>query len=284
VMTGIVYLNGEYYKAEDAKISVFDRGFLFGDAVYEILPVYNGHTFFMSKHLQRLESSLTHARITVPSINWSLIVTKLIKENGGGDLQLCIQVTRGNQGIRQHDIPKKLNPTIIAFTIHSPYPSFEAKQRGLHAILTEDIRWSRCNIKTTSLLANILTNDDAVSQGANTAILSREGLLTEGSASNVFLVDAQGVICTPVLDNFCLPGITRHITCDLIKSLSLPLREEKIPDEALFSAQEVWITSTTKEIYPVTRINDSVIGKGCGGRYWEQLNEKYQQLIKSTHD
>lgn len=283
-MTGIVYINGDYCKAKEAKISVFDRGFLFGDAVYEVLPVYNGRTFFASNHLQRLESSLAHARIKIPQINWSAIFNELIKQNGSGDLQIYVQVTRGNQGIRKHDIPSELKPTIIAFTLHNPYPSFEAKQRGLHAMLVEDIRWLRCNIKTTSLLANILTNDDAVSVGANTAILSREGFLTEGSASNVFLVDAQGTIRTPLLDNLCLPGITRHITIELIKSLSLSLREEKIPSEAIFNAQEVWITSTAKEIYPVTRINDSMIGQGCGGMYWKQLNEKYQQLIKNTHD
>ncbi|WP_019216886.1 aminotransferase class IV [Legionella tunisiensis] len=185
-MTGIVYLNGNYCTTEDAKISVFDRGFLFGDAVYEVLPVYNGRTFFVNSHLQRLESSLAHARIKVPSVNWHPIFHELIKRNGSGNLQIYLQITRGNQGIRKHDIPGELNPTIVAFTLHNPYPSFEAKNQGLHAILVEDIRWSRCNIKTTSLLANILTNDDAVSVGANTAILSREGFLTEGSASNVF--------------------------------------------------------------------------------------------------
>ncbi|STX38440.1 D-amino acid aminotransferase [Legionella feeleii] len=283
-MTGIVYLNGDYCKTEDAKISVFDRGFLFGDAVYEVIPVYNGHTFFVNSHLQRLESSLTQARIKMPDIDWRSIFHELIKQNGSGDLQVYLQVTRGNQGLRKHDIPEGLNPTVIAFTLHTPYPSFEAKKRGLHAMLVEDIRWSRCNIKTTSLLANILTNDDAVSVGANTAILSREGFLTEGSASNIFLVDTQGTIRTPVLDNLCLPGITRQITIDLIKSLSLPLQEEKIPIESIFNAQEVWITSTTKEIYPVTRINDCIIGKGYGGMYWQQMNEHYQQLIKNTHE
>lgn len=283
-MSGIVYINGDYCASSDAKISVFDRGLLFGDAVYEVIPVYNNRPFFVSRHLDRLNASLTKARITIPHLNWSIIFQSLIEKNGGGDMQLYVQITRGNQGVRKHDIPGKLEPTVIAFTLHTPYSSTENKRKGLHANIIQDSRWIHCDIKTTSLLANILLNDDAVSQGANTAILSRDGMLTEGSASNVFVVDKQGIICTPPLDNLCLPGITRQLTLEIIHDLAWPLREEKIATNMLFEALEIWITSTTKEIYPITRIDNALVGNGKAGAFWEQINAKYKQRIQNNHD
>ncbi|KTD20078.1 D-alanine transaminase [Legionella lansingensis] len=283
-MQGIVFINGDYYHAADAKISVFDRGFLFGDAVYEVIPVYQGRPFFMERHLKRLKESLVKARIMNPQVDWPVILHELIERNGGGDLQVYLQVTRGNQGVRKHDIPHELKPTVVAFTIHTPYASFEVKKQGLRANIVEDIRWQRCDIKTTSLLANILLNDEAVAAGANTAILSRDGFLTEGSASNVFLVNNQGIIYTPPLSGFCLPGVTRQLTVELIKALSWSLREENVPTEALFTAKEVWITSTTKEICPVTYINDVMIADGRVGKYWQRINDEYQQLISNHYD
>lgn len=283
-MTGIVYLNGNYCNASDAKISIFDRGFLFADSVYEVIPVYNGHPFYFSKHLERLTYSLKNARIIPPNLDWQSLLNTLIAKNGGGDMQVYLQITRGNEGIRKHDIPSQIEPTVIAFTIHTPYPTLEEKKRGLHAKLIEDIRWLQCDIKTTALLGNILLNDDAVSSGADTAILARDGFLTEGGAANLFLVDVNGVIRTPPLNHLCLSGITRQIAIELINQLSWPLREEKIPASAIFKAQEVWITSTTKEIFPITRINDTSIGNGYGGAYWSQINTRYQQLIKAQYD
>lgn len=279
-MPTLVYVNGVFTKAAEATISIFDRGLLFGDSIYEVIPVYDGHPYFVDAHLKRLESNLAKARIAHPEINWSSVFSELIEGNGGGDLQLYLQITRGNQGIRKHDIPAELKPSVIAYTLHTPFPSIEAKQRGLHAKLIEDTRWLRCDIKTTSLLGNILLNDEALLRNADTALLSRDGYLTEGSAANVFVVDSEGRVCTPPLDNFCLPGITRQITLDLLKNLSIPFYEEKIPSSSIFNAREVWITGTTKEIYPVTRINDSIIADGCGGPYWQQLNTKYQQLVR----
>ncbi|WP_028387819.1 D-amino acid aminotransferase [Legionella fairfieldensis] len=283
-MTGIVYINGNYYSASDAKISVFDRGLLFGDSIYEVIPVYKGRLFRLDKHLKRLAYSLENTGITQPKLDWKALFKELIERNGRGDLQIYLQITRGNQGIRKHDIPSEIEPTVIAYTLHLPYPSLEEKQRGLHVRLVEDTRWLHCNIKTTAMLANILLNDEAVSAGANTALLIRDGFLTEGSSSNVFLVDSQNRICTPPLNNLCLPGVTRQVTIELIKSMNWSLQEENIPSEALFHAKEIWITSTTKEIYPVTQINNSIVGQGCGGPYWEKINIQYQQLIENNHD
>lgn len=284
-MNEFVFLNGEYCYVNDATISIFDRGILFGDSIYEVIPVYNSKPFFLDLHLERLESNLKKLKISTPPYDWSTTFDKLIQLNGGGDLQLYVQITRGgNPGVRKHDIPNNLKPTCFAFTLHNTYPTIEEKCQGLHAKLVEDIRWLRCDIKTTALLGNILLHDEALSVNADIALLTRHGFLTEGSATNVFIVDKQGVIKTPSLTNLCLPGITRHIIIELIRQLKLPFIEEPIPIQAIFNALEIWITSTTKEIYPITMIDGIPVGKNTGNSYWEQLNKDYQQLIKGFND
>src|SRR3546814_551878 len=140
-MTSIAFLNDSYCDVSEAKISVFDRGLLFADSVYEVIPVYNDHLFGLDRHLKRLENGLKSARIEQPNINWNVVLKELITKNGGGDMQVYLQITRGNQVIRKHDIPSQIKPTIIAFTMHNKYPTFEEKQRGLNAKLLEDIRW-----------------------------------------------------------------------------------------------------------------------------------------------
>lgn len=274
-----VFLNGEYIAAADAKISIFDRGFLFGDGVYEVLPVYKGKPFFVEKHIARLHSNLDKIKITMPDLDWEDLIHRLIKENGGGDLQIYIQITRGNQGVRKHDIPASITPSVIAFTLHNPYPSEIEKNQGLTAKLIDDIRWVRCDIKSTSLLANILLNDEALSNGFQTSILVRDGFITEGSTSNIFMVSPDGIIKTPPLNNLCLPGITRDIAIELMHTLNWEFREEALSVHELLNAQEVWISSTTKEIMPVLRINDLPINEGKVGSYWKTINQAYQQLI-----
>ncbi len=273
------YVNGDYCKLSDAKISIFDRGFLFGDAVYEVLPVYHGQPFFVDRHIARLNSNLKKIKIAQPEIDWNQLINRLIAENDTGDLQIYIQITRGNQGARKHDIPNELSPTVIAFTIHNAYPTQEEKERGLSAELIEDNRWMRCDIKTTSLLANILLNDEAVSSGFQTSILMRDGLITEGSTSNVFIVTKDNLIKTPALSHLCLPGVTRQVVIELIKSLNWDLVEEQVTASELFDAREVWITSTTKEIFPITKINNFLINNKQVGQFWHTINTAYQQLI-----
>lgn len=279
-MDRIAYINGNFIAESTATISIFDRGFLFGDSVYEVLPVYDGHPYFVERHIARLERSLTSAKIMMPALDWSFLFKELITLNGGGDLQIYLQISRGNQHVRKHEITAGITPTVVAFTLHTPYPTLAAKQQGLHANLVDDIRWLRCDIKTTAMLANVLLHDEAVSNGADTALLIREGYLTEGSTSNVFIVDARGIVRTPPQNNLSLPGITREITIELIQKLGWPFAEEEISQASLINAQEIWITSTTKEIYPITQINSKKIGAGFAGPYWQQINEQYQQLIK----
>lgn len=276
----IAFINGEYLDATEAKISIFDRGFLFGDAVYEVLPVYDGQPFFVKRHLQRLYSNLEKTKINIPHYDWHELIQRLIVENNDGDLQIYIHVTRGNQGYRKHDIPESISPSVIAFTIHNHFPSETDKEKGIKAKLVEDIRWARCDIKTTSLIANILLNDEAVSSGGQTSILTRDGIITEGGAANVFIVTQEGVVKTPPLNNFCLPGITRQIAIELIADLHWTFSEEEITTEELFKAKEVWITSTTKEIMPVTLINDCFINEGKAGQYWQAINNSYSQLLR----
>lgn len=273
------FVNGEYCNVQDAKISIFDRGFLFGDAVYEVLPVYHGQPYFVEQHIARLESNLEKAKIVLSDYDWHQLINTLITENGGGNMQIYLHVTRGNEGMRKHDIPSKIKPSIIAFTIHNRFPTLEEKETGFTAITVEDIRWTRCDIKTTSLLANILLNDEAVSSGYQTSLLIRDNFVTEGSSSNVFILTKDNVIQSPPLNNFCLPGITRQIAVELINNLNWQFIEKEIQVSELFEAQEVWITSTTKEICPITRIDDQFINNGVVGEYWRTINQSYQQLI-----
>ena len=273
------FLNGEFCDLADAKISIFDRGFLFGDAIYEVLPVYNSQPFFVEKHLKRLYSNLEKVNIALPQWDLNSLINELILKNGGGDLQVYLQITRGNEEIRKHDIPPHLSSSVIAFTIHNKYPNLADKQLGIHAKIIEDTRWSRCDIKTTSLLANILLNNESISNGYHTSILVRNNIVTEGSAANVFMVDHNGTIKTPPLNHFCLPGITREVIIEIIEHLNLPYLETEFTVNELLNAREAWITSTTKELFPITKIDSVSISDGKMGDYCHTINNYYKKLV-----
>lgn len=282
-MTQIVYVNGTFLPANEAQISIFDRGLLFADSVYEVMPVYDGRAAFVENHLDRLQSNLQKIKMQVNDVNWHNMFDKLISENGAGDMQIYWQVTRGNTGQRKHDLPTNLKPSIIAFTLHNTYPSWAAKEKGMRAQLVEDNRWLRCDIKTTALISNVLLNDEAVCAGAETALLHRNGLVNEGAATNVFIVNQQDEVVTPPLNNLILPGITRQITLDLLRANQFKVREANVTVDDLLQAKEVWVTSTTKEIFPVTCVDQQTIGNGKGGTIWQQIEKHYQQLVRKTH-
>lgn len=279
-----VFINGELFDSCDAKISVFDRGFLFGDSIYEVLPVYQSKVLFIDRHMARLKSNLQKVHIPLPDYNWNNIFQSLLESNSGGDTQIYLQISRGDQGARKHDFPKDLPPTVVIFLLHGSYANAEQKNKGLSAMILDDIRWDRCDIKTNSLLANILLNDQATSSGFDTSILIRNGMLTEGSAANFFIVNPRGEIKTSVLNHFCLPGITRDLALELMQQLKWNVSETDITVEELFEAQEIWLTSTTKEIFPITKLNDKIVGKGIAGSYWQQIDELYQKLKSSYYD
>lgn len=273
----IVYLNGEYLPIDQAKVSVLDRGFIFGDGVYEVIPAYGGHPLRLKHHLLRLQNSLDAIRLVNPRSDeeWSSIIESIIEKNHGEDQYIYLQVTRG-VAKRDHRFPGDSTPTV--YIMSSPLLPVSSKllESGVSAITLDDIRWQYCSIKTTALLANVLLRQQAVEQDAAEAILVRDGEVTEGAASNLFIV-LNGVIVTPPKSNLLLPGITRDLVVELAHHHQLPCEERSITTEELKQAEEVWVTSSTKEILPVTTLDGKPVGKGLPGETWQQMIRYYQE-------
>ncbi len=273
--TPIVYLNGKYLPADEACVPVLDRGFIFGDGVYEVIPVYARQPFRLEPHLQRLENSLQAVRIDNPfdRADWARIIDTLIKKNEGADQSLYLQVTRGIAA-RDHKFPDA-RPTVFVMSNPLVAPPPEQTERGVEAITLEDIRWQYCNIKSIALLPNILLRQQAVEQGAAEAILLRDGKVTEGAASNVFVV-LDGSLLTPPKSRCILPGITRDLVVELAHEHGLPCEERDISEKELQQADEIWLTSSTREILPVTHLNGKPVGDGKAGPVWQKMNAIYQ--------
>lgn len=270
-----VYLNGDFLPASEAKVSVLDRGFVFGDGVYEVIPVYAGRLFRLEHHLERLDNSLNGIRLEnpLPHAQWAKCLEELIRRNGGGDQSVYLQITRG-VAKRDHAFPDQVQPTVFAMSNPMPEVSPELR-RGVDAITLEDFRWKMCHIKSIALLPNILLRQQAIDQGATEAIMLREGQVTEGAATNVFIVQG-GTVITPPKSNLLLPGITRDLVVELCHKHGLPCEERAITEEELREADEIWLTSSTKEIIPVTRLDAEPVGKGRAGPVWEQTLGHYQ--------
>ncbi len=271
-----VYLNGDFLAADQAKISVFDRGFLLGDGVYEVIPVYNGHSFQLSNHLARLQASLDGVKMKNPlsTLEWQSMIAQLIERNGCGDQSLYLQVTRG-VAARDHVFPKGVTPTVFAMS--NPLLSLPEnyKKQGIAAITLSDIRWQNCNIKAISLLANSLLKQQALEAGAQEALLIRDGYLTEGAASNAYVV-INGTIYTSPKDTTILPGITRQVLISLANNAAIPLIEKAVTTTQLQQADEVWVSSSTREILPITELDGDSVGKGVPGPLWQQIDKLYQ--------
>ena len=272
----IVHLNGRNLPAEEACVPVLDRGFIFGDGVYEVIPVYGGRPFRLDAHLQRLANSLAEVRIPDPHTRqeWATLIHSLIEANGGGDQSLYLQVTRG-PAARDHALPENPAPTVFAMSNPLRPPAAEILARGIEAITLDDIRWSRCHIKATSLLPNVLLRQTALDAGAAEAILIRDGQATEGAASNLFAV-LDGELRTPPKGPRLLPGITRDVILELAAANDIPHREADIPAEDLARASEIWVTSSTKEILPVTTLDGEPVGDGRPGPLFRRLYDLYQ--------
>ncbi|WP_231910552.1 D-amino acid aminotransferase [Candidatus Nitrosoglobus terrae] len=261
----------------EAKISVLDRGFLFGDGVYEVIPVYGKYFFRLIPHLQRLEYSLQAIKLKNPlSLSqWQSTLQQLIRFNNGLDQAVYLQITRGSAP-RDHAFPQKIEPTIFAMS--NPIKPVPEKWRieGVTAVLREDIRWKYCHIKSVALLSNVLLRQEAVESGAQEAILLRDGQLTEGAASNIFIVQ-KGVLVTPVEDSSLLSGITRDLVLELATEAGILCEERIISTKDLLQADEIWLTSSTREILPVTRLDDVQVGSGFPGVIWQQVDKLYQE-------
>jgi len=272
-----VYLNGEFLTADQAKVSVFDRGFLLGDGVYEVIPVYAGNSFELEGHLTRLQASLDGVRMQNPHSDseWQILIEKLIELNGGGDQSLYLQVTRG-VAPRDHIFPEGVTPT--AFAMSNPLQAVpeKYKTKGAAAITLDDIRWQNCNIKAITLLPNSLLKQQAHEVGALEALLIRDGYLTEGAASNAYVV-IDGTIYTAPKDEKVLPGITRDVVIDIAKSNNIPLQEQAVTEQQLRAADEIWISSSTKEVVPITLLDNKAVANGVPGPIWQKMDALYQQ-------
>jgi len=280
----IVFLNGEYGPLEKAVVSVLDRGFIFGDGVYELIPCHGGNALRLQEHLQRLHNSLTAVRMDNPySMDaWSDIIARVIEKNGGGDVSVYLEVTRG-VAPRDHTFPEHCRPTVLVMA--KPLPVIEATvmSEGIRAVTGEDIRWRYCHIKSISLLANVLMRQEALNKGAAECLLVRDGVLTEGSSSNVFVVDDQAVVATPPKSQFLLPGITRELLLELLTAAGLPCEERPISAEQLTRAKEVWISSSLREVQAVTELDGRRVGDGKPGPLWRrayQLLQNYKQTLR----
>lgn len=269
----IAYVNGEYCPLQQARISVLDRGLLFGDSVYEVIPVYAGRCYRLAAHILRLQRSLAGIRLQVDydSGDWNDLIETLIERNGGGDTSLYLQVTRGCAPRREHKLPQRPEPGIIAFCQPRTPVDPALLEQGITAVTMDDPRWQHCSIKSTSLLANVLAADDARAAGAAEALLVRDGCVVEGTSSNVFAV-IDDRITTPALRDEILAGITRGAILELAAKHDLPYTETPaLAIARVKAADEIWISSSTREIYPVTCLDGAPVGSGKPGPVWKRV-------------
>ncbi|MGY8526974.1 D-amino acid aminotransferase [Paracidovorax citrulli] len=272
----IVYLNGELMPIADARIPVLDRGFIFGDGVYEVIPVYGGKPFRAVEHLARLGRSLEAIGIPNPhdAQAWRGIIGELMQANPMPDQMIYIQVTRG-VARRMHAFPKDVTPTVFLMASPMSLPPSHAVEKGVACVTMEDKRWLHCQIKSTSLLGNVLAAQEAARHGVTEAIQFRDGLLTEASASNVWVV-RDGAVAAPHRDNRILEGIRYGLIEELCEGFGIALVARDITRDEVFAADEVLLSSASKEILPVVSIDGKTIGAGSPGPVFRQLYAAYQ--------
>jgi D-alanine transaminase len=273
----IVYLNGAFVPQDQAVVSVMDRGFLFGDGVYEVIPCYWGQPLRPMQHLQRLNQSLQGIQLANPlSVDaWLAIFNRLLTDKKENNQAIYLQITRGATSQREHRFPTMVSPTVLVMTKAIKPRDPRLEHQGVKAILRDDIRWQRCDIKGISLLASVLLHQQSVICDAEETLLMRDGYVTEGSTSNLFLVH-HGQILTPPVSSALLTGITRDLVIELAVNEGLPIREQVITVADCYHADELWITSSTREVLPVTLLETTPIGAGVPGPVWRQINTAYQ--------
>ncbi len=258
------YLNGQFLPLSEARISPLDRGFLYADGAYEVIPVYSRFPFRIDEHLRRFQDSLEGIRLANPHTNaeWRAIILRLIAETEFDDQQVYIQVTRGADSKRDQCFPTGVAPTIFLFSASLTGPSAAQRESGVAVITAPDIRWSRCDLKTVSLLPNVLTRQLSADVGVSETIMLRDGLLTEGSATNVFAVK-NGVIITPPKDHRILPGITYDVVLELAAKHQAAHEIRPVTEQELRSADELWLTSSTKEVLAIATLDGQPVGSGA---------------------
>ena len=271
-----VYLNGEFLPLEEAKVPVLDRGFIYGDGIYELIPVYAGRPLRLKEHLARLQRSLDAIRLANPHTDaeWAALIDAMIAKNGSGDIYVYFQITRG-VAKRDHAFPKDTPPTVFMMASPLPTPPREQVENGVACVTMQDNRWLRCDIKAISLLGNVLLRQAALDAGGAEAVMFRDGLLTEGSASNI-LVARDGKLLAPPKDHLILPGVTYDLVLELDAKYGVPFEVREITEAEVRSADELMLTSSTKEVLAITQLDGKPVGNGKPGPIFRQLHGLYQ--------
>ncbi len=268
-----VYLNGQYMPMNEARISPMDRGFLFGDGIYEVVPSYDGKLVGFAPHMDRMQDGLDaiEIKLRVDHDQWRSIAAELIERNEGGNLGIYFHVSRGADTKRHHAYPEGVEPTVYAFAFEIPPAPVPAKDGATpYTVSTaEDLRWKRCNIKSTALLGNVMHYQDGHAQGhSETLLYNQDGELTEAAACNLYVIK-NGIVATPLLDHQKLPGITRLMLLEILRrDGNIPVEERVVNLNELAGADEVWISSSSKEIAPVIEIDGKPVGDGNVGDVW----------------
>lgn len=275
----VVYLNGQYLKLADAKVSVLDRGFIFGDGIYEVVPFYRGKPFRIDEHLGRLERSLASIGID-PGLtlnDWRALVMNMAARSAHSHFTVYLQITRG-PAKRDHAFPEQPRPTVFCMTSPFTPPSTQQREQGLTAVSATDIRWLRCEIKSISLLGNVLAKQQAVDAGVDEVLQFRDGFLTEGASCNVWIA-REGVLMAPPLDNLILEGIRYRFLEDLAAQAGIPFEARRITEDEVTQADEIMLTSATKEVLPVVQFNSNPVGTGKPGPIYAVLRKAYDQIL-----
>jgi D-alanine transaminase len=274
----MVFLNGKFLPIEEAKVPVLDRGFIFGDGVYELVPVYSRVPFRLDEHMSRLERSLSETGIRNPysRLQWREIIFKLIDGQTFDDQGIYFQVTRG-VAKRDHAFPKNVEPTVFMMSNPLVNPPKEQVAKGGRAISAKDHRWLRCDIKSISLIGNCLLRQLSAESGGAETILFRDGKLTEASASNVFIVK-RGRIQSPPKGNLILPGITYDVIVELARANGLPMEFREVTEAEVRDADEIWVTSSSKEVFPIVELDGAKVGDGRPGPLFHRMYQLYQEF------
>lgn len=272
----IVYLNGELTPVSEAKISILDRGFIFGDGIYDVVPMYHKKGFREDQHLARLDRSLKFIGMENPHTaqEWKALIQQVVEANKLDDQLIYIQVTRG-VAPRKHAFPKDVKPTVLIMANPLVLPSAEKREHGVECVSMEDRRWLNCQIKSTSLLGNILAAQYAVDHDVLETIQFRDNFLTEGSSSNIWVVK-NGKLMAPPKDNHILEGIRYGLFEELAEKVAIPFEARPISKEEVFDADEVWVSSASKEVLPIVKIDDKLIGSGKPGPVYQKMYQAYQ--------
>ena len=273
----MIYLNGKFMPIDEACVPVLDRGFIFGDGVYEVIPVYSRRPFRLSAHLHRLQRSLDAVGIGNPHSEheWGKLIEEIVNGNEGEDQYLYLHVTRG-VAKRDHAFPKGVQPTVFMMSSVLTTAPDSLRESGVAAVTAVDNRWLRCDIKSISLLPNILLRQQAVDAGAVETVLLRDGFMTEGAASNIFAV-YDDILLAPPKDNLMLPGITYDLVLELAEAHGIPFDIGRVPEIKVRNAQELWLTSSTKEILPITTLDGKPVGDGKPGPLGKRMYDLYQE-------